>query len=52
MGPKQTIGKSAVPKWNFSLILINKEGKIEDTYASLTSPTSNKIMKKIENLLN
>ena len=44
-------GKSAVPKWNFYKILINKEGKIEDTYASLTSPTSNKITKKIENLL-
>ena len=49
---KSNYGKSAVPKWNFYKILINKEGKIEDTYASLTSPTSNKITKKIENLLN
>ena len=49
---KENYGKSAVPKWNFYKILINKEGKIEDTYASLTSPTSNKIRKKIENLLN
>ena len=49
---KENHGKSAVPKWNFYKILINKEGKIEDTYASLTSPTSNKITKKIENLLN
>jgi len=49
---KENYGKSAVPKWNFYKILINKEGKIEDTYASLTSPTSNKITKKIENLLN
>ena len=49
---KINYGKSAVPKWNFYKILINKEGKIEDTYASLTSPTSNKITKKIENLLN
>ena len=49
---KAIYGKSAVPKWNFYKILINKEGKIEDTYASLTSPTSNKITKKIENLLN
>ena len=48
---KENYGKSAVPKWNFYKILINKEGKIEDTYASLTSPTSNKITKKIENLL-
>ena len=49
---KENYGKSAVPKWNFYKILINSEGKIEDTYASLTSPTSNKITKKIENLLN
>ncbi len=49
---KANYGKSAVPKWNFYKILINKEGKIEDTYASLTSPTSNKIIKKIESLLN
>ena len=49
---KANYGKSAVPKWNFYKILINREGKIEDTYASLTSPTSNKITKKIENLLN
>ena len=49
---KKNYGKSAVPKWNFYKILINNEGKIEDTYASLTSPTSNKITKKIENLLN
>ena len=30
------------PKWNFYKILINKEGKIEETYSSLTKPTSNK----------
>jgi glutathione peroxidase len=49
---KENYGKSAIPKWNFYKILINKEGKIEDTYASLTKPTSNKITKKIESLLN
>ena len=49
---KLNYGKSAVPKWNFYKILINKEGKIEDTYASITNPTSNKITKKIESLLN
>ena len=48
---KENYGKSAVPKWNFYKILINKEGKIEDTYASLTNPTSKKITKKIESLL-
>ena len=49
---KANYGKSAIPKWNFYKILINKEGKIEDTYASLTSPLSKKITKKIESLLN
>ncbi len=44
-------GKSAIPKWNFYKILINKEGKIEDTYSSFTNPTSNKIVSKIEELL-
>ena len=49
---KDNYGKSAVPKWNFYKILINKEGKIEETYASLTNPTSRKIINKIESLLN
>jgi len=44
-------GKSAVPKWNFHKILINKEGKVEDTYASFTKPMSKKIINKIESLL-
>ena len=48
---KKNYGKSAVPKWNFYKILINKQGKIEDTYASLTNPTSKKIIKKVESLL-
>tara|TARA_B100001029_G_C14897495_1_gene358979 strand:+ start:33 stop:581 length:549 start_codon:yes stop_codon:yes gene_type:complete len=45
-------GKQAIPKWNFHKILINKSGKIEDTYTSFTSPTSKKIINKIEKLLN
>ncbi len=48
---KENYGKTAVPKWNFYKILINKEGIIEDTYASLTNPTSKKITRKIESLL-
>jgi len=31
--------------------LINKEGKIEDTYGSITNPMSNKIVKTIEKIL-
>ena len=48
---KETYGKSAVPKWNFHKILINKEGKIEDTYLSFTNPLSIKIIKKLEQIL-
>ena len=48
---KTNYGKSAIPKWNFYKILINKEGKVEDTFSSFTSPTSNKIISKIEDLL-
>ena len=49
---KENHGKSAVPKWNFHKILINNEGKIEGTFSSFTNPTSNKIISKIETLLN
>ena len=44
-------GKSAVPKWNFHKILINKEGKIQKTYSSFTNPMSNKIIDEIEKIL-
>ena len=48
---KNNHGSSAVPKWNFHKILINKEGKIEDTFSSFTKPLSNKIINKIESIL-
>ena len=44
-------GKSAVPKWNFHKIIINKEGKIEKAFSSMTSPSSKKFIEVIENLL-
>ena len=48
---KNNYGKSAVPKWNFHKILINKDGMIEETYTSFTNPMSKKIIKKIEQIL-
>ena len=48
---KEGHGKSAVPKWNFYKILINTEGKVEDTFSSLTKPMSQKIMQKIAETL-
>ena len=48
---KENHGNSTVPKWNFHKILINKEGKIHDTFGSFTEPLSNKIKKQIELIL-
>ena len=48
---KQNYGDSAIPKWNFHKILINKDGKIQNTYTSITKPTSKKITSEIENIL-
>jgi len=48
---KDTYGKSTVPKWNFHKILINKQGKIDDTFASFTAPMSKKIIKKLKKIL-
>ena len=48
---KETFGKSTIPKWNFHKILINKDGKVHDTFSSFTEPLSEKIKKKIESIL-
>ncbi len=48
---KKNYGKSAIPKWNFYKILINKQGKIEDTFNSFTKPLSKKIINRIEKIL-
>ena len=45
---KDNHGKSAVPKWNFHKIIIGKDGKVADTFASITKPSSNKFIKFIE----
>ena len=48
---KDNYGKSAVPKWNFHKILIDKKGNIHDTFASFTNPMSKKIIKELEEIL-
>ena len=48
---KENHGNSTVPKWNFHKILINKEGKIQDTFNSFIEPLSDKIIKEIESVL-
>ena len=45
---KDNHGKSAIPKWNFHKIIVSKNGKVADTFASITKPSSNKFIKFIE----
>ena len=44
-------GKSTIPKWNFHKILINKNGKVQNTFSSFVSPLSKKIINEIEEIL-
>ena len=48
---KDNYGNSTVPKWNFHKILINKEGKIQETFNSFITPMSDKITKQIDLIL-
>ena len=48
---KENYGSSTVPKWNFHKILINKEGKIQDTFNSFITPLSAKIIKQLDLIL-
>jgi len=45
---KENHGKSAVPKWNFHKIIIGKNGKVTDTFASITKPSSKRFIDLIE----
>ena len=49
---RENHGKSAIPKWNFHKIIINKHGKIEDTFSSITNPSSKKFITALEKTLN
>ena len=44
---KENHGSSAVPKWNFHKIIIGKNGKVTDTFSSITNPTSAKFISSI-----
>ena len=45
---KKNHGIGAIPKWNFHKIVIGKNGKVVDTFASFTKPTSTKFLNLIE----
>ena len=48
---KENHGKSAVPKWNFHKIIIDRTGKIAETFLSTTNPLSKKFTKTIEKII-
>ena len=48
---KRNHGKAAVPKWNFHKIIVGKNGKIVDTFASITNPSSKRFVKALEKAL-
>ena len=45
---KENYGNGAIPKWNFHKIIIGKDGKVADTFASITNPSSKKFINFIE----
>ena len=48
----ENYGREAIPKWNFHKIIVSKDGKIFDTFSSMTKPSSKKFIKSIEKALN
>ena len=48
---KKNHGKSAIPKWNFHKIIIGKNGKISETFSSITKPSSKKFVHTLERLV-
>ena len=44
-------GNSAIPKWNFHKIIIDKSGKIADTFTSITNPSSKKFTNRLDKLI-
>ena len=45
---KKNHGSSAIPKWNFHKIIIGKNGKVAETFTSITKPSSKKFITAIE----
>ena len=48
---KENYGSGAVPKWNFHKIIIGKDGKIAETFSSITKPTSKRFINSIEQII-
>ena len=48
---QKNYGKSTIPKWNFHKIIIDKNGKVAETFSSITNPSSKKFIKALEKLI-
>ena len=48
---RKDYGIGAIPKWNFHKIIIGKNGKIAETFTSITKPSSKKFLRVIEDLI-
>ena len=48
---RENHGIGAIPKWNFHKIIVGKDGKIAQTFSSITKPTSEKFLRFIEKLI-
>ena len=47
----KNFGRDAIPKWNFHKIIIGKDGKVYDTFSSMTNPSSKKFVRVLEEAL-
>ena len=45
------LGFLAKPRWNFHKYLLARDGRIDDWFSTMTEPTSNKVIRAIERLL-
>ncbi|MBA1338849.1 MAG: glutathione peroxidase [Pelagibacterales bacterium] len=48
---KENYGNAAIPKWNFHKIIIGKDGKVAETFGSITNPSSKKFINTIEKII-
>jgi glutathione peroxidase len=45
---RKNYGKSAIPKWNFHKIIIGKNGKVVNTFSSITNPSAQRFVNVIK----
>ena len=48
---RKNYGIGAIPKWNFHKIIIGRDGKVAQTFSSITKPSSKKFIQVIDNLI-